>query len=644
MVKAVAGQILWINLTRGSWEVETLPDQVYEDYLSGLGLGVRLLYDRIPAGADPLGPHNLLGFVGGLLTATGAMFSGRFLVVGKSPLTGGWGDANCGGSLAPAIKQSGYDGIFFEGAADRPVYLHVRDGQAEILPADDLWGKDTVETEAALIERHGKRARVACIGPAGENLVRFAGISNDRGRLAARSGLGAVMGSKKLKAVVLEGRHKVEVHDPQAIQRWSKATAALMPKGKSGLPSWALLPLGRLMSWLPTGFRIDGLMSLAPLSEWGTVVANQLSVVMGDAPVRNWRGLPSDYPSASIGLSRIVPTQRKKYHCTACPLGCGSITEMSGRYHETHRPEYETMIALGPNVLNRDLDSIYDLNEYCNRMGLDSISTGAAVAFALDCAERGLLPDGLTGEQPLQWGDAQAITRLVEDIAHRRGLGDLLAEGLLRAAQQLGPSSEPYAVHAGGQELPMHDPHIDPSYGVLYASDPTPGRHTVTSTIEYEMARLWTRVSWAPEPPQRYPKSDKYRDSQENAFKYAAGAIYKSLLDCAGLCLFGTHIGVDRSGFFEMLAAATGLEKSPDEYMEIGRRVQDLRQWFNIKHGIEPAEVCINPLAVGQPPTSQGPARGLSVDVYAMRSSFWKAMGWDEHTGHPLRPPPEQAA
>jgi len=188
-----------------------------------------------------------------------------------------------------------------------------------------------------------------------------------------------------------------------------------------------------------------------------------------------------------------------------------------------------------------------------------------------------------------------------------------------------------YAFHAGGQELPMHDPRMDPAYGVLYLSDPTPGRHTITSTLEYAMFRLWTKVQDAPEPPGIYPKADKYQDSEFNAHMNAAGARFKALLDCAGLCLFGAHVGVDRMGFFEMLNAALGFDLSPDDYMQIGGSVQDLRQWFNIKHGLQPEEVDVNALIDGSVPAEKGPAKGLAYDVYAMRRRYWDAMGWDEH-------------
>ncbi|HVN72652.1 MAG TPA: aldehyde ferredoxin oxidoreductase N-terminal domain-containing protein, partial [Desulfomonilia bacterium] len=209
MNKGYMGRILMVDLDNGSIEDEVIPDHIYEKYLSGLGLASYILFDRIPAGADPLGPDNILGFVSGLLTGTGSIFSGRWMVVGKSPLTGGWGDANCGGSFSPAIKRCGYDGIFFKGISRQPVFLYVKNGKAEIRDASHLWGKDAVDTEKQLTDEFGKGARIATIGPAGERLSLISGISNEKGRLAARSGLGAVMGSKKLKAIVLDGKKRI---------------------------------------------------------------------------------------------------------------------------------------------------------------------------------------------------------------------------------------------------------------------------------------------------------------------------------------------------------------------------------------------------------------------------------------------------
>ncbi|HOX95689.1 MAG TPA: aldehyde ferredoxin oxidoreductase N-terminal domain-containing protein, partial [Syntrophales bacterium] len=222
MGQSYMGKILNVDLSSGSVGEETIADSVYENYLSGTGLAAYLLCNRIPAGADPLGPENILGFVSGLLTGTGSLFTGRWSVVGKSPLTGTWGDANCGGNFSPAIKRNGYDGIFFRGISAKPVYLYVKEGKAELLDAQDLWGKDTNDAEEMLNARHGDSARVAVIGPAGERLSLISGVCNDRGRIAARSGLGAVMGAKRLKAVVLDGRKKIPVHDREAILRLNR--------------------------------------------------------------------------------------------------------------------------------------------------------------------------------------------------------------------------------------------------------------------------------------------------------------------------------------------------------------------------------------------------------------------------------------
>ncbi|RPI32380.1 MAG: hypothetical protein EHM70_09095, partial [Chloroflexota bacterium] len=555
MLKGVAGKILTIDLTHRTFRVEQVPDEVYRHYLSGLGLGVKILYDRIPPAADPLGPENILGFVGGVLTGLNVLFAGRFLVVGKSPLTGGWGDSNCGGNLAPAIKQCGYDGIFFEGCAGEPVYIYIHEGEISILPAADLWGKDTVETEDILIKRHGERLRVACIGPAGENMVRFAGIANHHGRVAGRSGLGAVMGSKNLKALALDGKYRIEAANPDVLKRQNKAVAAFMPKGESKLPGWIFGIVSWVLSRRKTANRTDGLMPLPLYRKWGTTIGNEVCLVSGDAPVRNWRGRPSIYPGRVVSPDKLDPARQKAYHCINCPLACGSICSLNGSYRETHRPEYETVTAFGANILNRNLDSIFELNELCNRMGLDTISTGAVVAFAIECYENGLIDPQSTGGLELKWGDASAVRKLVEMIACRQGIGDLLADGVRRASIRLGEASASFAIHAGGQELPMHDPRIDPAYGVQYISDPTPGRHTINSTGDYEMHRLWTQVSWAPEPPQSYSKTVKYENSDANARMSAAGSMYKAIVDSAGICLFGAQIGVDRMGLFDMLNA-----------------------------------------------------------------------------------------
>lgn len=629
------GKILWVDLTRYAWQEESLPDALYQRVLSGAGLGVQQLLERIPAAADPLGADNILGFVAGILVGSGAMFAGRWMAVGKSPLTGGWGDTNCGGNFAPAIKQCGYDGIFFTGAAPQPIYLLIDGKTVEFHSAADLWGLDALVCEQTLGERHGRKARTACIGMAGEKRALIAGIVNDRGRIAARSGLGAVMGSKNLKAVVLAGSQPVRTAQPEEMRRLSKSIAGLMPKGEPPLRSWMLPIAGWLMSKSRTAFRKDGLMTLPPLRKWGTASGNEVAVLTGDAPLRNWRGEPGSFPSGSISAAALIRSERKKYHCYACPLGCGAINNLEGEYPETHRPEYETTAALGPLLGNPDLETIFYLNELFNRAGMDSISAGSAIAFALNCFEAGLIDESDTGGLRLTWGDAAAIRRLAQQMVRREGLGDLLADGVRRAAERLGRGSAQYAMHIGGQELPMHDPRLDPGYGMLYAGDPTPARHNTGSHLTYELLKLWSRVSWAPPVPAAYDSRKMEQPGGDNGLKMAACAMVKSVIDGGGFCTFGAHMGVDNLALFEYLNAATGWQRSPDEYMEIGRQVQSLRMRFNFKHGIRPAQVTAPPLIHGDPPVGRGPLKGRAYDLYALRREFWQAMGWDAASGAP---------
>ncbi len=629
------GKVLWVNLSDRSWQEETLPDELYRRRLAGVGLGVHLLLERIPAGADPLGAENMLGFVAGILVGTGAMFAGRWMAVGKSPLTGGWGDSNCGGNFAPAIKQCGYDGIFISGISREPVYLLIDGQTVQFLPAADLWGKDAVECEEILVARHGKKARAACIGSAGEKRSLIAGIVNDRGRIAARSGLGAVMGSKNLKAVVLTGSQPVRSAQPEEIRRLSKAVAGLMPKGEPPLRSWMLPIAGMLMAKSPNIFRKDGLMTLPPMRKWGTASGNEVAVKTGDAPMRNWRGTPAGYRSAAISADALIRSERKKYHCYACPLGCGAINEMAGEYQETHRPEYETVAALGPLLGNTDLDTIFYLNERFNRAGMDSISAGTVLAFAVQCFEAGLINQQDTGGLRLRWGDAAAIRTLADQMIRREGFGDLLADGVQRAAERIGRGSQQYAMHIGGQEIPMHDPRADPGYGVLYTGDATPARHNTGSHLTYELLKPWSRVEWAPPVPSMYPAADMYRPSRENALKMAACAMLKAVIDGGGFCTFGAHMGVDNLSLFEFLNAATGWKLTSSEYLEIGREVQSLRMRFNFKHGVHPAEWHIPPLIYGQPPLRRGPLKGRQFDLTALRRDFWQAMGWDAESGAP---------
>ncbi len=638
------GKILHVNLGASTVSHQEPDDAFYRKYLGGLGLGAKVLWDRMKPRVDTMGPDNILGFTPGLLTDTGSLFTGRFGVVGKSPLTGGWGDANCGGYFSPALKRCGVDALFFHGASPEPVYLYLDDHVAELRDASGFWGLDTMETEARLEKQYGKRAHVACIGPAGEKLSYMAGICNDRGRIAARSGLGAVMGSKRLKAVVAAGANRVGVADPKRIKELSGAFRKRL-EGQKGLKPFVG---NRLFGFLGWATRKGPLYTRQPadlwrlmLSKYGTASLTAFSAESGDSPVKNWRGVGyRDFPlnrSQKISAETVFKYETKKYGCFSCPLSCGAIVKVSaGPYpiEEMHRPEYETLCSFGTLLLNDDLHSIFRVTDLLNRAGMDSISCGTAVAFAIECFEKGILTPKDTDGLELRWGDAETIIKLTEMIIHRQGLGDILADGVKRAAERIGQGSEAFAVHCGGMEAPMHDPKFDPGIGMAFFCEPAPGRHSVFSYMLLDIERLDRQFKRAKKTPAFMTAKERFRyDNKGEAM--AIGSFFRMLVDCAGCCTFGTQIGGDIP-LIQWLNAATGWNLSDEDYLIVGERIEQLRHAFNIREGLNPCrDFRLHPRISGHPPLDKGPAKGVSLDVDAMAQAYYKAMGWDLLSGLP---------
>ena len=637
------GTICHVDLTSGIISREDLGDEVYEKYLGGVGLGTKVLWDRMKPGADPLGPENILGFLPGLLTDTGSFFTGRFVVVAKSPASGGWGDANCGGYFSPFLKRCGVDGLFFHGAAATPVYLYIDDASAELKDASDLWGKDTVETETELKKRHGKSAQVACIGPAGERLSYMAGICNDGGRIAARGGLGAVMGSKKLKAVVAAGRKRVTVADQAKMKE-------LSDHFRKKIKDWSFAPgmfndrIMALLGWLSAKKLFTKQISMVwrlLLRGYGTPSLVSMSAENGDSPTRNWGGAVRPHFSAThyrkIGMDAVKAYETKKYGCYSCPVRCGGhVTVTDGPYKidKMHKPEYETICAFGTMVLNDDLHSIFKLNDMVNRAGIDSISCGSTVAFAVECYTNGILTKQDTDGLELTWGNSQAVIKLTEMMIDRTGLGDTLADGVKVAAEKIGKGAEKYAVHCGGVEAPMHNPKFDPGWGFTYYLEPAPGRHTVACNQFFEMQHLQKHFSRARR--SALKSAGAYRYAKE-AHQTAVGAYYKMLVDCAGACLFGTQVGGPLP-VCEWMNAATGWNLSHDEYLVIGERIQQLRYAFTIREGINPVRAFRpHPRLYGDPPLDFGPMKNVTLEIDAMAEAYCKANQWDPTTGVPAR-------
>lgn len=601
------GRILFINLSTGDIKAEAVPDRIYRDFIGGVGLGVRVLFERIKAMADPLGPDNMLGFVTGLLTGTDVPASPRSMVVAKSPLTGTWGDANCGGNFGPELKAAGYDAIFFSGVSPKPVYLLVDDDKVELKDAAHLWGKDTVETEKILQEELGSpRFKFATIGPSGESLSLISAILNDRGRAWARSGVGAVMGSKHLKAVAVRGSGKVPVANPESIAVHRK----------------------KYINQLRTSKFHVGLRSS------GTDGLFEGSIKLGYAPIRNWNLNGSEAMPTYTRLSGDVLNkyQLKRYGCWRCPIACsGMVTVKEGAFAvgEVHKPEYETVVSFGSMSLNDNIEAVIKANDICNRYGLDTISTGTVIAFAMECFERGIIGKKDTGGLELAWGDGVAMVAMLEKIARREGFGDVLADGVKRAAERIGRGSEEFAVHFLGQEPGYHDPRYRPGRGTAYVIDATPGRHTAGAILNF----VEGGGSLGDYPEVQVSSLEIHGNYNSKGQFYALVTNYAQLFSSSGLCIFaGLGIPVPLP---EFIAAVTGWDFTMNEGLRAGQRINTLRQVFNSREGCLPLDVRYPPrLATA---AESGPLAGLLPDFTATKAGYFAAMKWDLKTGKPYR-------
>ncbi len=603
------GKILWVDLSNESFNEESIHEDLYRQYIGGYGLAAKIIYDNMKAKADPLGPEAIFGFFPGLLTGTVAPLSGRYMVAGKSPLTGTWGDANSGGYFGPEIKKCGYDGILFKGIAKSPKYVAIIDDDKQILDASDIWGKDTVETEEKLKEKHGK-VQVASIGQAGENLSLISGVINDKGRAAGRSGFGAVMGSKKLKALVLKGNKNIPLADKDALLKNTKEYNDAINTSKAGL--------------------------VMAFKAYGTTAGNVMMGSSGDTPVKNWSGNAKEHFPVDR-LNKISPMEldkfkQKAYGCFSCPVRCGAIMKIPElNIEETHRPEYETCASFGPLILNDDLMSIFTLNDMCNRACLDTISAGGTVAFAIECYENGLLTKDDTGGLELTWGNNDAVVELLKLIIKREGIGDILADGCKRASEKIGKGSEKYAITSMGQELGMHDAKYMSSLGFSFAFDPTPGRHTTASVDMAGMGPIAkNKLIDGFIIPRRYKKIGEDRFE---AHKMLASLFQFS--SSLGLCMFSGMF--QRYPMLELISAATGWDMTIEELIKSGLRIQTLRQAFTIREGVILAENELPGRVVGDPPFESGPHTGKIVDYKGDYKGYCEKMGWNPVNGYPLK-------
>jgi aldehyde:ferredoxin oxidoreductase len=603
MLYGFHGRILRGNLTDGQITVET-PDEVfYRRYLGGAGFVAYYLLREVPPGTGPLDPGNRLVFASGPLTGAPLAGSGRNAIGARSPLTGALGEADVGGFWGAELKAAGFDALVVHGRAASPVYLWVHDGHAELRDAAHLWGLENKEAHTAIRDEVGEaRARIALCGPAGEKQVRYAAIVADLKHAAGRAGLGAVMGAKQLKAVALRGRQRPPLAAPDAV--------------------------ATLARWLRDNYRQE----MGQFPDLGTGISVIPYNAMGALPVHNFRDGHLDGAEAigREGLAEHVVVRMES--CYACAVGCKKVVDLQEPYRVDPAyggPEYETAAAIGSNCGVADVYAVSKASERCNALGLDTISTGATIAFAMECFERGLLTEEDTGGLALRFGDAGMMLHLIDLIAARQGIGDLLAEGTRRAAARIGRGADQFAVHVKGQELPYHDPRIQHGLGLGYAVSYTGADHCHSAFdrgYEQEATMGGVRNLGVLETmPATWLGPKKVR-----AVLY--GALRAHLDNCLGLCNF---LPYDNDQVVDAVRAVTGWDTSAWELWKGAERLLTLARAFNVRHGFTPADDRLPP-RMAEPLGVDGP--GAPIDPAAIEAAlplYYEMMGWDPATGVP---------
>ncbi len=605
------GKVLVVDLTTGTIDIETPDETIYRRYVGGAALAAYYLLRELKPGVDPLGPENVLVFAGSVINGTPAAGSTRYTVAAKSPLTGGYGEAEAGGWWAPEFKAAGFDAIVCKGRAPRPVYLWIKDGQAELRDAAALWGRPTAEVQEAIrAELNEPRARIAQIGPAGERLVRYACILNELKHANGRAGMGAVMGSKNLRAVAVRGTLGVETANRDAVREIAR--------------------------WVNQTYVPDTMQTL------GTSRAVLALQAGGMLPTRNFRDGAFEGAQSICGETMRDTILVATGTCFACPVRCKREVEVKEGPYQVDRtyggPEYETIAAFGSLTGNANLPSIAKANAICNAQGIDTISTGTTIAFAIECFENGILTKADTGGLELRFGDADAVLALTEMIAERRGIGDLLAEGVRRAAAKIGRGAEKYAMHVKGQEIPMHEPRGKPAgAGLAYALSPTGADHMEAPHdpmfIRADMPSFQAlRPIGLIEPVPQLEVSE--RKAREFWYLQNLWSMYNSL----GMCDF---VGVPFGPFkldkiVEYVNAVTGWDTSLWELMKVGERANTLQRVFNLREGLTAADDTLpdrffEPLRSG---ALEGHALPREEFARAVRAYYGMA-GWDPETGTP---------
>lgn len=600
------GKILYVDLSEGALKDVPLSEADARRYIGGSGLGAKILYEEGVFSEDPLAPDNLLIFMTGPFAGTPVPTSCRYAVVARSPLTGIWGESDAGGSWAARLKGAGYDGLVIRGRAPRPAYVFLHDAGAEIRDASSLWGLDTYETYDRLREELGRDVEVSCIGQAGERMVKIASIMNDGkdARAAGRCGLGAVMGSKNLKAVAVQGSRVPEIAHPDRLKASLRELIPPLVAATKGL--------GRL----GTSGGLPGIEAI------------------GDLPIKNWREGSWPKGAEKICGDALANTYLSgRYFCKTCPIGCGRKVTMSDEVYgrvEGAGPEYETLAMLGSNLLIDDLRALVKANELCNRYGIDTISAGSLIAMLMEAAERGLLADPfLPGGVRIEWGSPRALLAAIEAIVNREGEGRYMAEGVRAFADRLGPGAREFAIESKGLDLPAHDPRAYNSLAVAYATSNRGACHLQGFTHVFERNVTMPDLG--------------YTEVQDRHGVEGKGKFTKDLqdlmaiFDSVKLCKFTLLGGIRPKVIAEWLGAVTGWDIDHEMLMKTGERIYNLKRLYNIRLGVSRKDDALPPRVLTHRRGSGGSPHNLP-PLNEMLAQYYEARGWDEFG----RPKPEK--
>jgi len=585
--------ILKTNLTTGVTEEFIIPKEWERDFLGGASLAARILYPYLTQELDPLSAESPLLFINGPLTGTSGPTTGRFVICGKSPLTGLWAESNIGGFWGPELRAAGYDGLWITGKSQSPVYLWVEEGRLEVRSAAGVWGKDVYQTQELIKGEVGvKGARAAVIGEAGERGVLYASICCDHGRMAGRTGLGAVMGAKNLKAIAVHGTKKIKVaREERYAALRSESNRALKQSNETKF-----------------------------FHELGTGGTANFFEYMGSMPSKYYH--QGSFPNVdNISGAKMAESILAGYHaCQGCVIACGRVVKLDDGA-KRKGPEWETIVGFGPNLLIDDLAEVTRLGELCDRYGMDTISTANTIGLAFHLFELGKLTKQDTGGLELTWGNFMAVRQLIRMIARREGIGELLSRG----SRQFGAAfnAEDEAVQVNGLEVAYHDPRGVSGMALSYATSPRGACHNQSDYFMVELGHIEERIG--------ITYLDRHAQAEKSA-NVAKHQNWRTVSNAIVMCIFAT---IDPNEQVNLINAACGYEWTLDDMMRCGERAWNLKRAINHRMGLTRANDKL-PKALLEP-YKEGGAEGFVPDLPAMLNAYYEARGWDKESGKPTQ-------